>query len=262
GFGDRRKAMLQDIAILTGGTVITEELGLKLENANIDMLGAARQIKITKDTTTIIDGNGDSDEIASRVSQIKNQFEDSTSEFDKEKLQERMAKLAGGVAVIKVGAATETELKEKKLRFEDALSATRAAVEEGIVAGGGLALLEVLPAVNALKAEGDVQTGINIIKKALEEPIKQIAYNAGLEGAVVVERVKNSSPGIGFNAATEVYENMIEAGIVDPTKVTRSALQHAASIAALLLTTETLIADIPKADPPAPMPAGGGYDMM
>ncbi len=264
GFGDRRKAMLQDIAILTGGTVITEELGLKMENATLDMLGVARQIKITKDTTTIIDGNGDSDEIAARVNQIKHQFEDSTSEFDKEKLQERMAKLAGGVAVIKVGAATETELKEKKLRFEDALSATRAAVEEGIVAGGGLALLEVIPAVEALSAEGDIQTGINIIKKALEEPIKQIAYNAGLEGAVVVERVKASAHGIGFNAATEVYENMIEAGIVDPAKVTRSALQHAASIAAMLLTTETLVADIPKAEPAMPaMPGGGGgYDMM
>ena len=262
GFGDRRKAMLQDIAILTGGTVISEEVGIKMENANLDMLGTARQIKITKDTTTIIDGNGDTDEIAARVAQIKRQFEESTSEFDKEKLQERMAKLAGGVAVIKVGAATETELKEKKLRYEDALSATRAAVEEGIVAGGGLALLETLPSVEALQAEGDVQTGINIIRKALEEPIKQIAYNAGLEGAVVVEKVKAAGPGIGFNAATETYESMIDAGIVDPAKVTRSALQHAASIAAMLLTTETLVADIPKPEAAPPAMPGAGYDMM
>ncbi len=263
GFGDRRKAMLQDIAILTGGTVVTEDFGIKLENATLDMLGGARQVKITKDTTTIIDGNGDSDEIASRVAQLKREYEASTSEFDREKLQERVAKLAGGVAVIKVGAATETELKEKKLRYEDALSATRAAVEEGIVSGGGLALIEMIPAVEALQAEGDVRTGINIIKKALEEPVKQIAHNAGLEGAVVVEKVKASEPGIGFNAATEVYENMIAAGIVDPAKVTRSALQHAASIAAMLLTTETLIADIPKKEPVLPAGApGGDYGMM
>ena len=256
GFGDRRKAMLQDIAILTGGMVISEELGTKMENATLDMLGSARQVKITK-------GNGDKDEIAARVTQIKRQYDESTSEFDKEKLQERMAKLAGGVAVIKVGAATETELKEKKLRYEDALSATRAAVEEGIVPGGGLALLEVIPAVEALHAEGDVQTGINIIKKSLEEPVKQIACNAGLEGAVIVEKVKSSPAGIGFNAATETFENMIDKGIVDPTKVTRSALQHAASIAALLLTTETLVADIPKETPAAPMAGGApGYDMM
>ena len=263
GFGDRRKAMLQDIAILTGGTVVTEDFGIKLENATLDMLGGARQVKITKDTTTIIDGNGDSDEIASRVAQLKREYEASTSEFDREKLQERVAKLAGGVAVIKVGAATETELKEKKLRYEDAPSATRAAVEEGIVSGGGLALIEMIPAVEALQAEGDVRTGINIIKKALEEPVKQIAHNAGLEGAVVVEKVKASEPGIGFNAATEVYENMIAAGIVDPAKVTRSALQHAASIAAMLLTTETLIADIPKKEPVLPAGApGGDYGMM
>ena len=263
GFGDRRKAMLQDIAILTGGMVISEELGTKMENATLEMLGGARQVKITKDHTTIIDGNGDKDEIAARVAQIKRQYDESTSEFDTEKLQERMAKLAGGVAVIKVGAATETELKEKKLRYEDALSATRAAVEEGIVPGGGLALLETIPAVAALQAEGDVQTGINIIKKSLEEPVKQIAYNAGLEGAVIVEKVKNSPAGIGFNAAEETFENMIDKGIVDPTKVTRSALQHAASIAALLLTTETLVADIPKETPAAPMPGGApGYDMM
>lgn len=262
GFGDRRKAMLQDIAILTGGMVISEELGTKMENATLDMLGSARQVKITKDHTTIIDGVGDKDEINARVALIRRQYEESTSEFDKEKLQERIAKLAGGVAVIKVGAATETELKEKKLRYEDALSATRAAVEEGIVPGGGLALLETLPAVEALSAEGDVQTGINIIKKTLEEPIKQIAYNAGLEGAVIVEKVKNSPAGVGFNAATETFENMLDAGIVDPTKVTRSALQHAASIAAMLLTTETLVADIPKENSaPAPTP-DAGYGMM
>jgi len=262
GFGDRRKAMLQDIAILTGATVITEDVGLKLDNTTIEMLGGARQIKITKDNTVIIDGDGDSEEIKNRVQQLKKQYDDTTSDFDKEKLQERMAKLAGGVAVIKVGAATETELKEKKLRFEDALSATRAAVEEGIVAGGGLALIEVIGAVAKLTAEGDVMTGINIIKKALEEPLKQIASNAGLEGAVVVEKVKSSKPGIGFNAATEVYEDMVKAGIVDPAKVTRSALQHAASIAALLLTTETLITDIPKDEPAMAMPPGGGYGGM
>ncbi len=260
GFGDRRKAMLEDIAILTGGTVLSEEIGIKLENVTIDMLGGARQVKITKDATTIIDGNGAKDAIENRIAQIRRQYEMSTSEFDREKFQERVAKLAGGVAVIKVGAATETEMKEKKLRYEDALSATRAAVEEGIVSGGGLALLETIPAVEALSAEGDVQTGINIIKKALEEPVKQIANNAGVEGAVVVEKVKSMPKGIGFNAATEVYENMIDAGIVDPTKVTRSALQNASSIAALLLTTETLVADLPpKAGAPAaPSPADYG----
>jgi len=261
GFGDRRKAMLEDIAVLTGGIVISETLGTKMENATLDMLGGARQVKITKDTTTVIDGNGDSDEIKARVNQIKRQYEETTSEFDKEKLQERMAKLAGGVAVIKVGAATETELKEKKLRFEDALSATRAAVEEGIVPGGGLALLDCIPAVEALEAAGDVKTGINIIKKALEEPLKQIAHNAGVEGAVIVEKVKSCPKGVGFNANTETYDNMIEAGIVDPTKVARSALQHAASIGAMLLTTETLVADIPKKEPAMPA-APGGYDMM
>ena len=261
GFGERRKAMLQDIAILTGGTVISDDLGIKLENATLDMLGGARQVRISKDHTTIIDGNGDADDIADRVAQLRREYDSSTSEFDKEKLQERLAKLAGGVAVIKVGAATETELKEKKLRFEDALSATRAAVEEGIVSGGGLALLDCIPAVAELKAEGDVQTGINIIKRALEEPIKQIAYNAGLEGAVIVERTKAQDKGVGFNAATETFENMLEAGIVDPTKVTRSALQNAASIAAMLLTTETLVADIPEKNPPMPAPAPD-YGMM
>ena len=261
GFGERRKAMLQDIAILTGGTVISDDLGIKLENATLDMLGGARQVRISKDHTTIIDGSGDADDIADRVAQLRREYESSNSEFEKEKLQERLAKLAGGVAVIKVGAATETELKEKKLRFEDALSATRAAVEEGIVSGGGLALLDCIPAVAALKADGDVQTGINIIKSALEEPIKQIAYNAGLEGAVIVERTKAQEKGVGFNAATETFENMLEAGIVDPTKVTRSALQNAASIAAMLLTTETLVADIPEKNPPMPAPAPD-YGMM
>lgn len=246
GFGDRRKAMLGDIATLTGGQVISEEVGLKLENVTLDMLGKARQVKVGKENTTIIDGAGSSADIEARVSQIRKQYEESTSEFDKEKLQERLAKLAGGVAVIKVGAATETELKEKKLRIEDALSATRAAVEEGIVSGGGAALINVLDAVDAVAAEGDVLTGVNIIKKALEEPLKQIAYNAGAEGAVVVEKVKAAQKGIGFNAATGEFEDMIAAGIVDPAKVTRSALQNAASIAAMLLTTETVVADIPK----------------
>ncbi len=257
GFGDRRKAMLQDIAVLTGGTVISEDIGLKLENTELDMLGKARQVKVSKENTTIIDGFGASQDIAGRIAQLRKELEETTSEFDKEKLQERLAKLAGGVAVIKVGAATETELKERKLRIEDALSATRAAVEEGIVSGGGAALLQALTALDALVAEGDTQTGINIIKKALEEPIKQIAYNAGAEGAIVVEKVKEAAKGIGYNAATGVYEDMIAAGIVDPAKVTRSALQYAASVAAMLLTTETVVADIPKKDDPA-MGMGGG----
>lgn len=255
GFGDRRKAMLGDIATLTGGQVISEEVGLKLENTTVDMLGKARQVKVSKENTTIIDGAGSSADIEGRVAQIRRQYEESTSEFDKEKLQERLAKLGGGVAVIKVGAATETELKEKKLRIEDALSATRAAVEEGIVSGGGAALINVLVAVDAVQAEGDELTGVAIVKKALEEPLKQIAYNAGAEGAIVVEKVKEAEKGIGFNAATGVYEDMIAAGIVDPAKVTRSALQNAASIASMLLTTETVVADIPKKDD-APM--GGG----
>jgi len=257
GFGDRRKAMLQDIAILTGGQVVSEEVGLKLENVTLDMLGKARQVKVGKENTTIIDGAGDSKNIEARIAQIRKQHEESTSEFDKEKLQERLAKLAGGVAVIKVGAATETELKEKKLRIEDALSATRAAVEEGIVSGGGTAFINVLPAVEAVSVEGDELTGVNIIKKALEEPVKQIAYNAGVEGAIVVEKVKEASKGTGFNAATGQFENMVAAGIVDPTKVTRFALQHAASIAAMMLTTETVVADIPKKEDTPPMPGGG-----
>jgi len=255
GFGDRRKAILQDIAILTGGTVISEEVGLKLDNTTIEMMGRARQVKVGKENTTIVDGAGNSADIDARVAQIRKQYEDSTSEFDKEKLQERLAKLAGGVAVIKVGAATETELKEKKLRIEDALSATRAAVEEGIVSGGGTAFINILPAVAALELQGDEKTGRNIILKALEEPVKQIANNAGAEGAVIVGKVKDAEKGIGYNAAADRFENMIAAGIVDPAKVTRSALQYAASVAAMLLTTETVVADIPKKDD-APM--GGG----
>ncbi|MCR6545043.1 chaperonin GroEL [Dehalobacterium formicoaceticum] len=265
GFGDRRKAMLDDIATLTGGQRVSEEVGMKLENTELGMLGRARQVKVGKEHTTVIDGSGNSADIEARVNQIRRQYEETTSEFDKEKLQERLAKLAGGVAVIKVGAATETELKEKKLRIEDALSATRAAVEEGIVSGGGTALINVLPAIEALQGEGDELTGVGIVKKALEEPVKQIAYNAGAEGAVVVENVKSAEKGIGFNAATGVYENMIAAGIVDPAKVTRSALQNAASIAAMMLTTETVVADIPKEEA-APMgggmPGGGMPGMM
>jgi len=259
GFGDRRKAMLQDIAILTGGQVISEEVGLKLDAATVDMLGVARQVKIGKEDTTIVEGKGSSDAIQKRIGQIRKQHEESTSEFDKEKLQERLAKLAGGVAVIQVGAATETEMKEKKHRIEDALAATRAAVEEGIVAGGGTALINVISVLEKVKAEGDELTGVKIVKKALEEPVKQIAFNAGEEGSVVVEKVKASKAGIGFNALTGEYIDMIKAGIVDPAKVTRSALQNAASIASMLLTTETLIADI-QDDKAAPggMPGGMG----
>ena len=262
GFGDRRKAMLQDIAILTGGTVISEEVGLKLDTTELTMLGRARQVKVGKDNTTIIDGAGNAEDIAARVTQIRKQIEETTSEFDKEKLQERLAKLGGGVAVLKVGAATETELKEKKLRIEDALSATRAAVEEGMVAGGGTALIQVLNVLDDIQVEGDEKTGVNIIKKALEEPVKQIAYNAGVEGAVVVEKVKDSKKGVGYNAAKGVYEDMIKAGIVDPTKVTRSALQHAASVASMLLTTEALVASIPEEHPEPPMAPPGMGGMM
>ena len=253
GFGDRRKAMLEDIAILTGAEVITEDLGLDLKSANITQLGRASKVVVTKDNTTIVEGNGESTRIAGRVTQIRSQLEDTTSEFDKEKLQERLAKLAGGVAVVKVGAATETELKERKLRIEDALNATRAAVEEGIVAGGGTALVNVYNKVAELAEtkEGDVATGLKIVLRALEEPVRQIANNAGLEGSIVVDRLKREEIGIGFNAATGEWVNMIEAGIVDPTKVTRSALQNAASVAALFLTTEAVVADIPE-------PAGSG----
>ena len=259
GFGDRRKAMLQDIAILTGGQVISEEVGIKLESATIDMLGTARQVKVAKEDTTIVEGKGSSDAIQKRIAQIKKQYEESTSEFDKEKLQERLAKLAGGVAVIQVGAATETEMKEKKHRIEDALAATRAAVEEGIVSGGGTAFINVLPALEQIQAEGDELTGVKIVKKALEEPVKQIAFNSGAEGSVVVEKVKALEVGIGFDALSGEYIDMIGAGIVDPAKVTRSALQNAASIAAMLLTTETLIADIPEEKTPAAgMPGGMG----
>lgn len=265
GFGDRRKAMLEDIAILTGGTVITEDMGRKLDSVELTDLGTARQVRITKDETTIIDGVGDKDVIAKRVSQIRAQVEETTSEFDREKLQERLAKLSGGVAVIEVGAATEVEMKDKKLRIEDALNATRAAVEEGIVAGGGTTFIDIIPALNTLETTGDVQTGINLVKRAVEEPLRQIAYNAGLEGSVVVEKVKNTEAGIGFNALTEEYIDMVKAGIVDPAKVTRSALQNAASIASLVLTTETIVADKIEenaAAAPAMPPMGGMGGMM
>ncbi|WP_277585075.1 chaperonin GroEL [Psychrobacillus antarcticus] len=265
GFGDRRKAMLEDIAVLTGAEVITEDLGLDLKSANITQLGRASKVVVSKDNTTIVEGNGESDRIAGRVAQIRSQLEDTTSEFDKEKLQERLAKLAGGVAVVKVGAATETELKERKLRIEDALNATRAAVEEGIVAGGGTALVNVYNKVAALAEtkEGDVATGLKIVLRALEEPVRQIANNAGLEGSIVVDRLKREEVGIGFNAATGEWVNMIEAGIVDPTKVTRSALQNAASVAALFLTTEAVVADIPeKGGAGMGMPDMGGMGGM
>ena len=264
GFGDRRKAMLEDIAILTGGTVITEDMGRKLDSVELTDLGTARQVRITKDETTIIDGAGDKDVIAKRVNQIRAQVEETSSDFDREKLQERLAKLSGGVAVIEVGAATEVEMKDKKLRIEDALNATRAAVEEGIVAGGGTTFIDIIPALNTLEATGDVQTGINLVKRAVEEPLRQIAYNAGLEGSVVVEKVKNTEAGVGFNALTEEYIDMVKAGIVDPAKVTRSALQNAASIASLVLTTETIVADKvdENATVPAMPPMGGMGGMM
>ena len=259
GFGDRRKAMLQDIAILTGAAVISEEVGRKLDSATVADLGSASQVRVTKDLTTIVDGAGKKEDIAARVAQIRAQIPETTSDFDKEKLQERLAKLAGGVAVIKVGAATEVELKDKKLRIEDALNATRAAVAEGIVAGGGVALLQVQAALNKIQATGDEKTGVEIVKRAIEEPVRQIAFNAGLEGAVIVDTIKRSESGIGFNALTEEYVDMIAAGIVDPTKVTRSALQNAASIASMILTTETLVADKPAKEGAAPM--GGGMPM-
>ena len=265
GFGDRRKAMLQDIATLTGATVISEEVGHKLDSASMADLGRAGQVRVTKELTTIVDGLGDKDAIAARVAQIRAQIPETTSDFDKEKLQERLAKLAGGVAVIKVGAATEVELKDKKLRIEDALNATRAAVAEGIVAGGGTALLQVQPALAKIKATGDEKTGVEIVKRAIEEPVRQIAYNAGLEGAVIVDTIKRSRKGYGFNALTEEYVDMIEAGIVDPTKVTRSALQNAASIASMVLTTESIVADKPAkegAAMPAMPPMGGGMPGM
>ena len=262
GFGDRRKAMLEDIAILTGGTVITEDLGLELKDATIEALGQAAKVSVDKDSTVIVEGAGNPEAISNRVAVIKSQIETTTSEFDREKLQERLAKLSGGVAVIKVGAATETELKEMKLRIEDALNATRAAVEEGIVAGGGTALVNVISAVAALELEGDEATGRNIVLRALEEPVRQIAYNAGYEGSIVIDRLKNAELGTGFNAATGEWVNMIEAGIIDPVKVSRSALQNAASVASLILTTEAVVAN--KPEPAAPAPAMdpsmmGGY---
>ena len=262
GFGDRRKAMLEDIAILTGGTVITEDLGLELKDATIEALGQAAKVSVDKDSTVIVEGAGNPEAIANRVAVIKSQIETTTSEFDREKLQERLAKLSGGVAVIKVGAATETELKEMKLRIEDALNATRAAVEEGIVAGGGTALVNVISAVASLELEGDEATGRNIVLRALEEPVRQIAYNAGYEGSIVIDRLKNAELGTGFNAATGEWVNMIEAGIIDPVKVSRSALQNAASVASLILTTEAVVAN--KPEPVAPAPAMdpsmmGGY---
>ncbi|MDV0265005.1 chaperonin GroEL [Staphylococcus aureus] len=261
GFGDRRKAMLEDLAILTGAQVITDDLGLDLKDASIDMLGTASKVEVTKDNTTVVDGDGDENSIDARVSQLKSQIEETESDFDREKLQERLAKLAGGVAVIKVGAASETELKERKLRIEDALHSTRAAVEEGIVAGGGTALVNVYQKVSEIEAEGDIETGVNIVLKALTAPVRQIAENAGLEGSVIVERLKNAEPGVGFNAATNEWVNMLEAGIVDPTKVTRSALQHAASVAAMFLTTEAVVASIPEKNNDQPN-MGGMPGMM
>lgn len=262
GFGDRRKAMLEDIAILTGAHVISEELGRKLESVTFEDLGTCRQIRSTKEETTIVDGVGSKEEIAARVAQIKKQIEETTSDFDKEKLQERLAKLAGGVAVIEIGAATEVEMKEKKLRIEDALNATRAAVEEGIVAGGGTTFIDILPALDGLTLEGDAQVGVNIVRRAIEEPVRQIAENAGAEGSVVVDAVKKAGKGIGFNALTNELVDMVKSGIVDPAKVTRSALQNAASIAAMVLTTETLVADKPEPPAPAPAPGMGGMPGM
>ena len=264
GFGDRRKEMLQDIAILTGGQVISDELGLDLKETQTNQLGRARQVKVTKENTIIVDGMGNKDDINARVHQILAQIEETTSEFDKEKLQERLAKLSGGVAVIKVGAATEVEMKEKKLRIEDALAATRAAVEEGIVAGGGTAFINALPAIEELmnSLEGDEKTGAQIVLNALEEPVRQIAYNAGVEGSVIVNKIKDSEVGVGYNALTGEYVDMLKVGIVDPTKVTRSAIQNASSIASMILTTESVVADKPDpaadAAAAAAMGAGGG----
>lgn len=265
GFGDRRKAQLQDIAVLTGGTVISDDLGMSLKDATVDQLGQANKVTVTKDSTTIVDGKGSKEAITERVDQIKQAISKSTSDFDKEKLQERLAKLSGGVAVVKVGAATETELKEKKYRIEDALNATRAAVQEGFVPGGGTALVNVLPALDDIKATGDEATGVNIVKDALEAPVRQIAENAGVEGSVIVNQLKSEKPGIGYNATDGKFEDMVEAGIVDPTKVTRSALQNAASVSALLLTTEAVVADKPEPNDnqtPAPQPGAGMGGMM
>ena len=260
GFGDRRKAMMEDIAILTAGKFITEDLGLKLENVELDMLGMAKKVVVTKDETTIVEGKGAAQAVQGRIAQIKRQIEDTDSDYDREKLQERLAKLAGGVAVVQVGAATETELKEKKHRIEDALSATRAAVEEGIVPGGGVTLLNILPALDKIKLTGDEMVGVNIVKKALEEPTRMIVFNAGAEGSVIVEKIKTLPKGEGYNAATGEYVNMVKAGIVDPAKVTRAALENAASIASMLLTTEAIVAERPQKEAPAPM--GGGHPGM
>ena len=257
GFGDRRKAMLEDIAILTGGTVISEEVGRKLDSVTIEDLGRARQVRSSKEETTIVDGAGDKAQISARVAQLKKQIAETTSDFDREKLQERLAKLAGGVAVVEIGAATEVEMKDKKYRVEDALNATRAAVEEGIVAGGGTTFIDILPALDTLNVEGDVKVGVEIVRRAVEAPVRQIAENAGLEGSVVVDSVKKAGDGVGFNALENTYVDMIGAGIVDPAKVTRSALQNAASIAAMVLTTETLVTDKPEPEAPAPAGAPG-----
>jgi len=264
GFGDRRKAMLQDISVLSGGQVISEELGLELKSTSIDMLGRARQVRVSKENTIMVDGAGDKKEIEARINQIKNQIEDTTSDFDREKLQERLAKLAGGVAVVKVGAATETELKEKKLRIEDALNATRAAVEEGLVAGGGTAFINIISCLEAIDATGDELTGVNLVRKALEAPVRQIADNAGVEGSIIVDRLKKEAVGFGYNAANGEWVDMFQAGIVDPAKVTRSALQNAASVAAMFLTTEAVVADKPEKDKggAAGMGGMGGMDGM
>ncbi len=263
GFGDRRKAMLEDIAVLTGGKVISEDMGMKLENATLQDLGRARKLSIDKDNTTIIDGAGSRAELEGRVKQIRAQIDETTSDYDREKLQERLAKLVGGVALIRVGAATETEMKEKKARVEDALNATRAAVEEGIVPGGGVAYIRTLPALEKLVLEGDQQVGVNIVKKALEEPLRMIAANAGVEGSIVVEKVKEKKGPFGFNAATEEYEDLVKAGVIDPTKVTRCALQNASSVAGLMLTTQCMVAEKPKKESAMPpMPGGGGYGGM
>jgi chaperonin GroEL len=259
GFGDRRKAMLEDIAVLTGGKVITEDIGVKLENVTVDWLGDTKKVVIDKDNTTIVEGKGKSEDVQARIKQIRAQIEETSSDYDREKLQERLAKMVGGVALIKVGAATETELKEKKARVEDAMHATKAAVEEGIVPGGGVALLRSKKALDKLKLEGDMLIGVNIIKRAVEEPMRQIAYNAGHEGSIVVEKVKEMEADNGFNALTEEYGDLVKSGVLDPTKVVRTALQNASSIAGLLLTTEGLVSEIPEKDKPAmpPMPPGG-----
>ena len=262
GFGDRRKAMLQDIAILTGATVISEDLGRKLDSATLEDVGHAHQVRITKDNTTIIGGEGDAEAIKQRVEQIREQFKNSTSQFDKDKLQERLAKLAGGVAVIEVGAATEVEMKDKRLRIEDALNATRAAVEEGIVSGGGTTFIDIQHVLDDIEAEGDVKTGVNLVRHAIEAPVRQIADNAGVEGAIVVEKLKEAKDGTGYNAAEDKYEDMMKAGIVDPAKVTRSALQNAASIAALVLTTEAVVGEIPEEKPAVPAMPGMPGGMM